>query len=89
MSDTLRIAIGAGAVQVGEYLEQKYKEDITIDEALTLAVESIYLVSEDKTGLATSRWQLSRWIPKMRRLSDEEIDSYAEKARASSKQLPS
>ena len=76
------IAIGAGADQVGEYFEQRYKEDITIDDALTLAVESIYLVSEDKVGTKHIKMAV---IPadtkQMRRLSESEIDGYAEKAK--------
>ena len=83
------IAIGAGADQVGEYLEQKYKEGISIDEALTLAVESIYLVSEDKTGTRHIKMAVVPVDTKqMRRLSDDEIDSYAEKAKRGASKLP-
>jgi proteasome alpha subunit len=77
------IAIGAGADQVGEYLEQRYKEDIGTDDALTLAIESIYLVSEDKVGTRHIKMAV---IPsdtrRMRRLEDQEVDTYAEKARS-------
>ncbi len=77
------IAIGAGADQVGEYLEQKYKENLTLEEALTLAVESIYLVSEDKVGTRHIKMALIPTASKqMRRLADEEVDKYAEKARS-------
>jgi proteasome alpha subunit len=85
------IAIGAGSDQVGEYLEQRYKEDISVDDALTLAVESIYLVSEDKVGTRHIKMAM---IPtdtrQMRRLNDDEVDKYAERAKSrASKQPPS
>ena len=85
------IAIGAGADQVGEYLEQRYREDISIDDALTLAVESIYLVSEDKIGTRHIKMAVVPVDSKqMRRLVDSEIDGYAEKAKQrSSKPSPS
>ncbi len=84
------IAIGAGADQVGEDLEQRYKEDISIDDALTLAVESIYLVSEDKIGTRHIKMAVVPADTKMmRRLTDSEIDGYADKAKQrSSKQPP-
>ncbi len=77
------IAIGAGADQVGEYLEQKYKENLSLDDALTLAVESIYLVSEDKVGTRHIKMSMIPTDTKqMRRLSDEEVDKYAERAKS-------
>ena len=45
------IAIGAGSDQVNEFLEKNYRSDMNIKEAAVLAIESIYLVSEDKTGI--------------------------------------
>ncbi|HKW05133.1 MAG TPA: archaeal proteasome endopeptidase complex subunit alpha [Nitrososphaerales archaeon] len=84
------IAIGAGSDQVLEYLQQRYKEEISEDDALTLAIESIYLVSEDKVGTAHIKMAM---IPtgtrQMRRLSDQEIAKYAEKARGRTSKQPS
>ncbi len=83
------IAIGAGSDQVAEYLEQKYKAEISIDDALILAVESIYLVSEDKVGTRHIKMAL---IPtetrKMQRLADDEVDKYAEKAKSRASKAP-
>ena len=62
-------------------MEQRYREDISIDDALTLAVESIYLVSEDKIGTRHIKMAVVPTDTKlMRRLSDAEIDGFAEKA---------
>ena len=43
-------AIGNGSDQVNEFLEKNYQADISMDDASILALESIYLVSEEKTG---------------------------------------
>ena len=84
------IAIGAGSDQVLEYLQQKYKEEISEDDALTLAVESIYLVSEDKLGTGHIKMaMIPTGTKQMRRLSDQEIDKYAEKARGKTSKQPS
>jgi proteasome alpha subunit len=42
------IAIGSGSDEVTDFLEKTYKEDLTIDEASTLAAAGIQLSSEDK-----------------------------------------
>lgn len=84
------IAIGAGSDQVLEYLQQRYKEEISEEEALTLAVESIYLVSEDKIGTRHIKMAMIPVATKqMKRLGDQEIDKYAEKARSRVSKQPS
>ena len=45
------IAIGAGSDQVNEYLEKTYNPGISLEQGITLAIECIYLVSEDKLGV--------------------------------------
>jgi proteasome alpha subunit len=83
------IAIGAGSDQVAEYLEQRYKEEISVDDALTLAVESIYLVSEDKVGTRHIKMAIIPTDTKqMRRLSDDEVDKIAEGARSKASRQP-
>jgi proteasome alpha subunit len=61
-----------------------------VEDALTLAVESIYLVSEDKVGTRHIKMAV---IPadtkQMRRLADDEIDKYAEKAKSRASKQPS
>ena len=71
------VAIGSGSDQVTELFENKYSSKITLDEAIKLAVESIYLVSEEKVGsehvkIATVKNETKT----MRQLSDEEVRAY-------------
>lgn len=76
------VAIGAGSDQVTEYLEKNYRKEITLDEACVLAIESIYLVSEEKEGVHHIKMAvIDTETKKMRRLSEEEIARYSERAR--------
>lgn len=76
------VAIGAGSDQVTEFFEQKYDEDITIDDACVLAIEAIYLVSEDKTGTKHIKMAvIDVHTKKMERLTEKEIEKYAEKVK--------
>jgi len=76
------VSIGAGSEQVTEYLEQNYSGEISIDSACVLAIESIYLVSEEKTGSAHIKIAIiDNNTMKMRKLTDSEIEKYSLKAR--------
>jgi len=44
------IAIGSGSEQVTDFLEKTYKDNMSLDEASSLAAAGIYLSSEDKEG---------------------------------------
>ncbi len=77
------VAIGAGSDQVTEYLEQKYHDDMTLEDASVLAIESIYLVSEDKAGTQHIKMAfIDKQTKKMRLTTQEEIEKYASKAKA-------
>src|SRR5881296_771924 len=72
------VAIGAGSDQVTEYLEKYYKVDIGLDEGAALAIESIYLVSEEKTGTRHLKMAIiDNKTKTMRKIEDEEIERYA------------
>lgn len=76
------VAIGAGSDQVTEFLEKSYKPEFGLADAATLAVESIYLVSEEKTGTRHLKMAIIDSKAKtMRKVEDEEIDQYAAAAR--------
>jgi len=76
------VAIGAGYEQVTEYLEKKYDSEMTLEEACVLAAECIYLTSEDKVGTKHIKMALiDTKTKRMRYPTEEEIASYAEKAR--------
>lgn len=79
------IAIGQGSDQVNDYLEKNYSADATLEEAVTLAIECIYLVSEDKSGTSHIKVAVVEAdTKKMRRLSDQEIAKSAAGARTRS-----
>jgi proteasome alpha subunit len=72
------IAIGAGSDQVNEFLEKNYRADTDIKEAAVLAIESIYLVSEDKTGIRHIKMATIDYRTKsMRKIEEQEIEKYS------------
>lgn len=76
------VAIGAGSDQVTDFLEKSYKSDISMDDAATLAIESIYMVSEEKSGTRHLKMAIIDEKSKaMRKVEDEEIEKYAGSAR--------
>ncbi|MBI4257382.1 MAG: archaeal proteasome endopeptidase complex subunit alpha [Thaumarchaeota archaeon] len=76
------VAIGAGSEQATEYFEQKYDPELTLEQACVLAVESIYLVSEDKVSSQHIRMAvIDADTKKMRRLGGADVEQYASKAK--------
>jgi len=76
------IAIGAGSDQVNEYLEKNYDSKLSLEEGITLAIECIYLVSEEKTGVFHIKTAVvDAKTQKMRRLTEDEISKYAASAK--------
>ena len=76
------IAIGSGSEQVTDFLEKTYKEDISLDDAATLATAGIYLSSEDKEGTSHIRMARIRKETGLYEIvSDEQITKYASDAK--------
>jgi proteasome alpha subunit len=76
------MAIGAGSDQVTDFLEKSYKQDISLEDAASLAIESIYLVSEDKSSTKHLKMAIIDTKTKaMRKVEDEEIEKYAAAAK--------
>jgi len=76
------VAIGAGSDQVTEFLEKSYNDDISMEDASALAIESIYLVSEDKTGTRHIKMAvIDDQTKMMRKVEESDIDRYASVAR--------
>ncbi len=76
------VAIGAGSDQVTEFLEKSYKPEVALDEGAALAIESIYLVSEQKTGTTHVKMSIIDNTSKiMRKVEEEEIERYASMAK--------
>ena len=44
------VAIGTGSDDVNDFLEKNYKDNLTLDEAASLAIAAINLKSDEKTG---------------------------------------
>jgi len=83
------IAIGQGSDQVNEFLEKVYKNDITLDEAGALAIESIYLVSEEKDNIKNIKMAVVPHEDKvMKRLTESEIEKYAKIAKENPHNIP-
>ncbi len=78
------VAIGSGADQVTEYLEKYYKKDMTLEEAAELAIESIYLISEEKEGIKHVKMaQILNDAKLLMKTSEKDIEKYAAKAKES------
>jgi proteasome alpha subunit len=76
------IAIGAGSDQVNEFLEKNYRADIDREEAAILAIESIYLVSEDKTGIRHIKMAMIDSESKtMKKVEEADIERYSVKSK--------
>ena len=72
------VAIGAGSDQVTEFLEKQYQMEISMDDAGSLAMESIYLVSEEKTGTRHVKMAvIDNETKTMRKVEDNDIERYA------------
>jgi proteasome alpha subunit len=75
-------AIGNGSDQVNEFLEKNYHADISMDDASILALESIYLVSEEKTGTRHIKMsQIDTKTKKMKRVEDNDLENYSSKSK--------
>ena len=76
------ISIGSGSDSVTDFLEKTYKEELTLDEASTLAAAGIYLSSEDKEGTSHIRMAHIKTETGLYELvSDEQIVNYANTAK--------
>jgi len=76
------IAIGSGSDQVTDFLEKTYKNDLSLDEAATLAAAGIYISSEDKEGTSHIRMaSMKKDTGLYELIPDEQIVKYAKDAK--------
>ena len=76
------IAIGSGSDQVTDFLEKTYNQELSLDDAATLAAGGIYLSSEDKEGTSHIRMACIKKETGLYELvSDEQITKYADAAK--------
>lgn len=76
------IAIGSGSEQVTDFLEKTYNENLSLDDAATLATAGIYLSSEDKEGTSHIRMaRIKKETGLYELVSEEQIAKYANDAK--------
>ncbi len=76
------VAIGLGSDEVNDFLEKNYKDDISIDDAASLAIAAINLKSEEKTG--TEHIKMSKVTEDAKilaRISDADLKKFDEAAK--------
>ena len=82
-------AIGSGSEKVIELFEKKYKEDISFDDAILLALESIFTASEEPTPIQNVKMSIIDIKTHiMRNLSNDEMTNYAQKLDTSIRPKP-
>ena len=75
-------AIGSGSEKVIDLFEKKYKDDISFDDAIILALESVFTSSEESTSLKNIKMSIiDTKTHIMRNLSEDEMTNYAKKVK--------
>ena len=76
------VAIGSGSDQVTDFLEKAYNQDLSLDDASSLAVAAIYLSSEDKEGTNHIRMaQVKKDSKQFELVSEDQITNFAKVAK--------
>jgi proteasome alpha subunit len=72
-------AIGSGRQASMEVFEEFYKEDLSLDEAIDLALDAVFEATEGKTTAESVEIAvIERSTKKYRRISDEEVEKYVD-----------
>lgn len=72
-------AIGSGRAMAMEEFEKKYREDMTLEEAMELALDAVYEATEGKTTLESVEIAVVEGATKkFRKLTDEEMSDHVE-----------
>jgi proteasome alpha subunit len=75
--------IGAGRAAVMEVFEEKYREDLTMDEAVLLGLEALYKAAEGKVEAATTEIGIIKLADKkFYKLTEKEVTDYVERMKA-------
>ena len=76
------VAIGLGSEEVNDFLEKNYKDDMSIDEAASLAIAAINLKSEEKVGIEHIKMsKVSEDAKVIERVSIEELKKFDQAAK--------
>ena len=77
------ISIGANSDVVNEFLEKNYKEDMSLDDAASLAIAAIYISSETKEGIEHIKMsKISGEKGTFEFIENEEITKFAASAKS-------
>ncbi|MFN2434590.1 MAG: archaeal proteasome endopeptidase complex subunit alpha [Nitrososphaeraceae archaeon] len=80
------VAIGNGSDQVNEFFEKNYNADISMENASILALDSIYLIGEEKTGTRHIRMaQIDTKTKRIKFIENNDIENYASKSKENAK----
>lgn len=76
------VAIGSGTEQVTEFLEKHYSLDMSLEDASSLAVASIYLISDEKEGIKHIKMSyVKNDTRRFERISEQDLNKYAATAK--------
>lgn len=72
-------AIGSGRNEAMEIFEEKYKDDLSLDEAIDLALDAVYEATDGKTNEDNVEIAvIEKSTGKYRKLSDEDVKTFVE-----------
>ena len=71
------VAIGGNSEEVSDYLEKNYKEDISVEEAISLAITAINLKSGDKGVKHIKMSSIRSNTKRLERVPDAELEKHA------------
>ncbi len=73
------VAIGAGSDEVNEFLEKNYKEDMSLEDAASLAIAAINLKSEAKDGINHIKMaKITSESKTFEKISESDLQSYSQ-----------
>lgn len=75
------IAIGAGSDDVNEFLEKNYKDDLSLEDAASLAIAAINLKAEKKDGISDIKMaKISAESKVFEKVSETDLQKYSQNA---------
>jgi len=75
------VAIGAGSDEVNSFLEKHYKEDMSLEDAASLAIAAINLKSDTKEGINHIKMaKITTESKTFEKVSESDLQNYSQKA---------
>ena len=79
------VAIGGNSDEVTDFLEKNYKEEMSVDDAISLAISAINLKSDEKGIKHIRMSKITSDTKQFEKVSNEELAKYSKAADSSSK----